>query len=149
MLETLKSLYDLSPSAAEAALANLALRGTDRDSYSSLGEVEQRLAAELWDAIGFAKPGENDAKFYDLLNAAFDEVSEFSNPERIKKDAGSRGDLWPSLYRVILPDFIEYQCRQMRLSPRVAVDAVQNPEAVDHLDPKSFGFPEDTPYSVS
>src|SRR4051812_3813140 len=85
MLETLESLYDLTPSAAEAALTNLALSGTDRNSYRSLGEIEQRLAAELWEAVGSANPGESEVRFYDLLNAAFDEVTEPNNPEHKKK----------------------------------------------------------------
>src|SRR5690349_16944916 len=125
MLEALKSLSDLTPSAAESALTNLALRGTDINSYGSLGEIEQRLAAELWGVVGAAELPESEGKFYDLLNAALDEVSEPNNPEHIKKDAGSRGNLWPSLYRVTLPAITEGRCRQMRLAPHLAIDAVQ------------------------
>jgi hypothetical protein len=149
MLEALKSLSDLTPSAMESALTNLALRGTDTSSYGSLGDTEQRLAAELWEAVGAMEQRESEAKFYDLLNTAFDEVSGLNNQERIKNTAGLRGDLWPSLYRVLLPPYAEHHCRQIRLLPRLAIDAVQHPEAVDHLNPEGFGYPDDTPYSIS
>jgi hypothetical protein len=152
MSEALKTISYLPPNVAELALANLVLSRLSPAPQDDLelGETEKRLLAELSQSVADQDPKAKEAQLYDILNAAFDQLDDtISNPDEIKERAGTRGDLWPELYRVALSPPMEQHCRQMRVTPRLAVDAVQRPDAVDHLNPENFGFPEETFYSVS
>jgi hypothetical protein len=151
MFEALKSISHLPQNVAELALANLVLsRLSSTPEDTELGEAEQRLLAELSESVVDQDAPGKEARLYDILNAAFDELDDaISNPDEIKERAGTRGDLWPELYTVALSPPMEQHCRQMRVVPRFAIHAVQHPDAVDHLNPESFGFPEETFYSIS
>lgn len=151
MSEDLKSLADLPQNVAEMALANLALNDPlTATEDSSLGEIERNLTEELSASLASEDIAERGAKFYEILNTAWDRFDDATlNSDEIKEKAGTRGDLWPSLYRVELSSYAEQICRKIRVTKRLALDTVQRPDLVDHLNPYDFGYPEETFYSVS
>src|SRR5258705_11496608 len=151
MSSTLPSLKNQSAKEIEGILANLTLDVLPNPGTASGGrisdlapDVRERLIREIRISLGLKSDDTSSramSKIYEYLAEELGRAALAGvDINEVKTRLGERGQLAPSLYKIVFTDAFKNESKRRGIDERAVELTLQSPDSVEHLRPELLGI---------